>query len=162
MDLETGLYQPYRKPGDKPLYISAKSNHPPSVIKNLPMGIERRLSNNSANQQIFDKAAPIYQAELDRCGYSHKLEYNPKTGPPKVNNNRKRPITWFNPPFSLNVATNVAKEFLKLLDTHFPPDHPLRSVINRTTVRITITINQKRVDYLDITMGLETGLYYKG
>ena len=68
MDLETGLYQPYRKPGDKPLYISAKSNHPPSVIKNLPMGIERRFSNNSANQQIFGKAAPIYQAELDRCG----------------------------------------------------------------------------------------------
>merc|ERR1711867_145099 len=77
-------------------------------------------------------APPIYQAELDRCGYSHKLEYNPKTGPQKVNNNRKRPITWFNPPFSLNVA----KEFLKLLDTHFPPEHPLRSIVKRTTVKV--------------------------
>ena len=100
------------------------------------MGIERRLSNNSANQQIFDKAAPVYQAELDRCGYSHKLECNPKTGPPKVKSNRKRPVTWFNPPFSLNVATNVGQEFLKLLDTHFPPEHPLRSEVNRTTVKV--------------------------
>ena len=28
MDLETGLYKPYRKPGDRPLYVSASSNHP--------------------------------------------------------------------------------------------------------------------------------------
>ena len=29
LDLETGLYGPYRKPGDRPLYVSAQSNHPP-------------------------------------------------------------------------------------------------------------------------------------
>ena len=56
--LEKGPYKPYRKPGDKPLYISAYSNHPPQIIKNLPSGIERRLSNNSANQDIFEDALP--------------------------------------------------------------------------------------------------------
>ena len=75
MDLETGLYQPYRKPGDSPLYISAMSNHPPQVFKNIPKGIERRISDNSSNQQIFEKAAPMYQAELERRGYTYKLEY---------------------------------------------------------------------------------------
>ena len=29
LDLEAKTYQPYRKPGDKPLYVSAWSNHPP-------------------------------------------------------------------------------------------------------------------------------------
>ena len=54
----------------------------------------------------------------------------------KSRKNRKRPITWFNPPYSLNVATNVAQEFLKLIDIHFPPRNPLHSVINRTTVKV--------------------------
>ena len=40
------------------------------------------------------------------------------------------------PPFRLNVATNVGQEFLKLIDKHFPPGHVLHSVINRQTVTI--------------------------
>ena len=122
LDLETGLYKPYRKPGDKPLYISAYSNHPPQIIKNLPSGIERRLSNNSANQNIFEDAIPPFQAELDRLGYSHKLEYKPRmtTSPEsKSRKTRKKPVTWFNPPYSMNIATNVGKEFLMLIDKHF-------------------------------------------
>ena len=46
LDLETGLFKPYRKPGDKPVYVSALSNHPPQILKNIPKGIERRLSDN--------------------------------------------------------------------------------------------------------------------
>ena len=60
----------------------------------------------------------------------------PKITTPKTKKNRKRPITWFNPPYSLNVATNVAQEFLKLIDKHFPIGHPVRSVVNRTTVKV--------------------------
>ena len=33
LDLETGLYKPFRKPGDKPLYISAYSKHPPQIMR---------------------------------------------------------------------------------------------------------------------------------
>ena len=40
MDLETGLYKPYRKPGDRPLYVSASSNHPPQILKNIPTWIK--------------------------------------------------------------------------------------------------------------------------
>ena len=50
MDLETGLYQLYRKSGDKPQYVSAMSSYPAQVMKNIPIGIENRLSNTSANQ----------------------------------------------------------------------------------------------------------------
>ena len=75
LDLETGLFKPYRKPGDKPVYVSALSNQPPQILKNIPKGIERRLSDNSANEEIFKEAIPVYQAELERGGFTHKLEY---------------------------------------------------------------------------------------
>ena len=139
LDLEKGLYKPYKKPGDKPLYVSAYSNHPPQILKNIPLGIERRLSDNSSNEQIFNEAAPIYQAELNRCGFKHKLKFNPRSNgesnKAKKNKNRHN-VTWFNPPYSMDVATNVGKEFLRLIDLHFPPGHVLHSVINRSTVKI--------------------------
>ena len=46
LNLSTGKYQPYRKPGNYPLYINAKSNHPPSIIKYLPASNSNRISMN--------------------------------------------------------------------------------------------------------------------
>ena len=28
--------------------------------------------------------------------------------------------TWFNPPFNMTIKTNVARNFLNLIDKHFP------------------------------------------
>ena len=137
LDLETGLFKPYRKPGDKPLYVSAQSNHPPQVLKNIPKGIERRLSDNSANEEIFRGTIPPYQAELERCGFAHKLEYKPgNKDTANKKRARSRKVTWFNPPYSMDVGTNVGKVFLNLLDQHFPPGHVLHSVMNRSTVKV--------------------------
>ena len=44
LDLTAGKYFPFRKPNDKPLYINTNSNHPPSITKQLPKMIEKRLS----------------------------------------------------------------------------------------------------------------------
>ena len=49
---------------------------------------------------------------------------------------RKRIIVLFNPPFSDHVSTNIGREFLKLLDKHFPPNHRLRKICNRSTIKI--------------------------
>ena len=42
LDLETGIYKPFMKPGDMPKYVNAQSNHPPMILRNLPLGINRR------------------------------------------------------------------------------------------------------------------------
>ena len=42
----------------------------------------------------------------------------------------------FNPPFSQNVKTNVGEKFLKLVYKSFPPNHPLRSIYNRNTLKL--------------------------
>ena len=137
LDLEPKTYQPYRKPGDKPLYVSAWSNHPPQILRNIRKGIEHRLSDTSASEEIFLQAIPPYQEELDRCGYDYQLKFNPKKNRgSKKKKKRSKPVTWFNPPYSMNVATNVGQEFLKLIDKHFPPGNILHSVINRQTVKI--------------------------
>ena len=49
---------------------------------------------------------------------------------------RKRQIIWFNPPYCQSVETNVARKFLILVDRHFPPDHRLRKIFNRNTLKV--------------------------
>ena len=118
--------------------MNAGSNHPPSILKNIPIGVHKRLCEISAIKEVFDLAAPLYQAELDRCGYKHQLKFSPpetETVSRKKNKNNNR-ITWFNPPYSLNVETNIGRIFLQLLDSHFPPGHRLRSVMNRNNIKI--------------------------
>ena len=55
---------------------------------------------------------------------------------PKKTHNRKRNIIWFNPPYSINVATSTGKSFLKLIDKHFPKGSKLRKIFNRSTVKV--------------------------
>ena len=64
LDLRSGLYKPYNKPNDTPLYVHKNSNNPPSILKNLPAGINKRLSSLSANEEIFKQATPTFQEAL--------------------------------------------------------------------------------------------------
>ena len=45
-------------------------------------------------------------------------------------------MTYLNPPFALNVKTNIGAKFIQLIDKHFPPSNPLSKLINRNTVKI--------------------------
>ena len=100
------------------------------------MGVNRRLSRISSSKEIFNEAMKPFQDALSRSGFKHKLEYSPTNEPPKAKRNRHRPVTWFNPPFSLNVKSRVGREFLSLLDTSFPPSNPLHKLFNRNTVKL--------------------------
>ena len=39
-------------------------------------------------------------------------------------------------PFNINVATNVAKTFLTLIDKHFPRNKMLSKIFNRNTIKV--------------------------
>ena len=140
MDLETEEYGPFMKKNDTPIYVDTGSNHPPKVLCNIPKGINSRLSTISASKEIFERAAPVYQAALDRSGYKHKLEFDPNPNPSNENKQagrqRKRCIIWFNPPYSRSVVTNVGREFLQIMDKHFPPGNPLHQIFNRSKVKM--------------------------
>ena len=49
---------------------------------------------------------------------------------------RKRKIIWYNPPYSLNVKTNIGKIFFKLLNKHFLVNNSLHKIFNRNTVKL--------------------------
>ena len=42
LDLNTGTTKPYRKPDDETNYINGNSDHPPSIIYQLPFSVEKQ------------------------------------------------------------------------------------------------------------------------
>ena len=140
-DLNTGTYKPYCKPNDKPLYINKQSNHPPSVLNNIAEGVNRRLTDISSNEELFEKAAPIYQKALNEAGYTYKLKLDKKQKEKNKENGqnkrkRMRNIIWFNPPYSMNVSTNIASKVLTFIKDCFPEGHPLHKIFNKNTVKV--------------------------
>ena len=95
--------------------------------------ISKRLSGPSCNREEFDRALPKYIDAMRKSGYREELEYNK---PPQKKRNRKRNEVWFNPPFSESVKNNIGRQFLCLIDKHFPRHHRLHRICNRNTVEI--------------------------
>ena len=42
-DLTTGFFKPYNKTNNIPRYVNAKSNHPPSILKEIPKFVSKRI-----------------------------------------------------------------------------------------------------------------------
>ena len=59
LDLSNGKYKPYRKPNDEPLYINRLSNHPPSITRQLPHSVNKRINKLSCDEEAFNAAAPV-------------------------------------------------------------------------------------------------------
>ena len=136
LNLTNNTYSPYKKPNDTPIYVSTLSNHPPSVLKAIPKGINQRLSNLSANEEIFNNSIPVYQEALQKSGHNFKLNYSPTNDNKEQKRKRSRKITWFNPPFDAGVQTNIGKEFHRILQTSFPNHHKLHKIFNKNTVKL--------------------------
>ncbi len=135
LNLESGIHEPYIKPGNTPQYIHVQSNHPPAVIKAVPEGINRRLSAISSDENVFKKSTKIYQEALAKSGFNYELNF--KKEPENAEKpKRRRNITWYNPPFDLTVKTKIGKIFLEILDQSFNENNPLKRIFNRNTVKL--------------------------
>ena len=77
----------------------------------------------------------LHEEALCKAGYKEKLSYIEPSGEPK-SRNRKRNVSWFNPPYSVSVKTNIGQEFLRIMDECFPKNHILSKIINRNTCKI--------------------------
>ena len=54
---------------------NAKSNHPLSILKQIPAAISKGISINSSNKKIFQKAALYYNNILKDSGYEEKIQF---------------------------------------------------------------------------------------
>ena len=125
------------KSNNKLLYVHWLSNHPPALLKNIPLNINKRLTNISSSEQVFNEASAPYQQALEEGGYDYKLKFDPQAKrATRKSKARKRKITWYNPPWDSNVKTNPGRKFLLIVDKCFPKNHPLNKIFNRHTLKL--------------------------
>ena len=86
---------------------------------------------------VLKHASQYYERALERSNYVSLLYTNDKpTNTPSTKRKRQRNIIWFNPPYSKFVNTNIAQNFLKLLEKHFPKTSRLHKSFNRNNVKV--------------------------
>ena len=109
--LNKSTYQPFTKPNTTLKYVRHERNHPPTTTKNIPAGINEKLSSLSSDKGFFDQATSTYQKALEKCGYRYTLYYEPPTANKRKNRQRNN-ILWYNLLFSKNVSTNIRPDSL--------------------------------------------------
>ena len=78
LNLGNSVYCPYLKDNNQIIYVNTESNHPLSIIKQLPKSIELRLSQLSANEEIFKNSATPCNEALTKAGHKQRIQYQQK------------------------------------------------------------------------------------
>ena len=95
------------------------------------------LSSLSLSKETFKETAPYYEQYLSNCGYEEKLNYRDPTSPNLITKRKKqRNVLWFKQHYSKTVKTKIGKFFLQLIKKHFPKDHKLRKIFNKSTLKL--------------------------
>ena len=74
LNIEKLAYRHYQEENNKMKYINVESSHPPSIIKQLPISIESRLSSLSSSEEIWNDSVTPHQAALGKSGCKHELK----------------------------------------------------------------------------------------
>ncbi|PFX19648.1 hypothetical protein AWC38_SpisGene15931 [Stylophora pistillata] len=136
LNLADGSHYPYRKPNNETFYINTNSKHPPTIIKHIPAAIGRRIPYISSSKELFNKTKPLYESALKQSGHGEKLTYTERKKAETHNRkSRQRKIIWFNQPYSMNVQTNIGREFLNLVSKHFPKNHRYNKIFNKSSLK---------------------------
>ena len=96
------------------LNVNIFSNHLNQVIKHLPITVNKRSSKNTTSEENFNESKSEYKTALKNSRYHNKELIIQKEQQSTQKQKQSLNIIWFNPPFSENSITNVAKEFLNL------------------------------------------------
>ena len=81
-NLSNATYQSFYNPKHEITYLDKESNHPTSILRQMPLFINSRLSKHSSNEKIFNASTQIYQEDLKKSGYNRVLLNPPTTDPP--------------------------------------------------------------------------------
>ena len=65
LNLKDGTYKPYRKPNNETMHIHEKSNHPPNIIKQIPLSIEGNTISRPA--EGYSRKNGILRIPLNCC-----------------------------------------------------------------------------------------------
>ena len=131
LNLVTRKYFPFQKANSTPLYINTFSNHPPTIIKQLPKMINKR----SCSKEEFNKVKSVYDSALKDTRHFSSVSYN-SSNTQNAWWNRDRKVIWLNPQYSQNVRTNIVKMFIKLVRKHFPKNNKYHKIFSLNTMKL--------------------------
>ena len=120
-----GSHKPYKKPNSSLKYVNKASNHPPSIPRNIPSYIQKRLNTISSSEEVFNEAKSTYQRALSDAGYSEELTYNtdPQTTS-RSTRRRRRTIVWYNSPIQQECCNKHRERILQTIAAAFPKATP--------------------------------------
>ena len=82
----------------------------------------------------------MYQHALQKSGFTEQIKYitrdNNRENNTEEKKRCKRKIIWFNPPYSMNVRTNMGNTFLKLMRKHYLNGNPLHKIFNKNSSKV--------------------------
>ena len=130
LDLRAGTYRSFVKEGHLPIYVHNQSN------QNIGLGVNKRLSMLNSSEELFKQAMPVYQKALLRSKHNHQLKYNKDEVEGRPTRRRRTRNIYWNPPFSMNVKTNIGGRFLALIDRCFPKGSVMSKVFNRNNSKL--------------------------
>ena len=115
MDIREGSFEPFIKPKSKLKYVYSQSHHWDLILKRIPQGVEDRLNRISSSRAKFEGMKTQFQHALIGSKYNYELKWKEKNTREEKTRRRKKPVTWFNPPWSKIIKTNVGREYIKLV-----------------------------------------------
>ena len=123
----------FKKIENKLQHNGKEWNHSPNFIKQIPITMETRLSNDSSNEPVSHHAPEDYEKALKKSRYNVKLQY--KLTNQNANNkaNCERNIIWFNPSFKKTRSTKISQYFFNLFDKRFPKNQKFYRSFNRNS-----------------------------
>ena len=106
-------------------------------LRNIPDMVMDRIRRLSSSPSAFKAARNYYQGALEQSGYKgFSTEYKDVTRNGKKKRKRRRRVIWFNPPFSVEVQTELGRKFLGLVARHFPAGHVYSQIFNKNTIKV--------------------------
>ena len=73
LNLNDNSYKPFSKTNAIPTYINFSSNHPTSIVKQIPNAINIRINRLSSSKNIFDNHEEFYNEALHYSSYKMNL-----------------------------------------------------------------------------------------
>ena len=138
MKLTDGPYKPFIKPNCNVRYVRSQSDHWNTILKQIPPRNRKEIEQHFQQRTNFVSMKDTYQNALNKAGCNCVLKWNEKIvrENPQRNRRRKKATTWYNPPYSQIIKTNVGKEYIRLVRKWFMSNPSLKSEFNTTTMKV--------------------------
>ena len=120
---EIEKYFPFGKANNTPLYINTFSNHPPTIIKQLPKMISKRNLNLSCSNKELDKVKCVYETALKDSEHFSSISFNIRNTQ-NVWRNRNNPV------YNQNLKMNIGNLFMKLVKKNFLNNNINQKIFN--------------------------------